>query len=156
MKGMALFFFIVELMELLLTSVLFTGRWEEITVNTCSLPMEYFHKNSSLSKAPPVCLERTLHPSSLEYHQAWGHLAPLLHCGFSRTPWMAFVWDGLGHCPAEEEEKPPETEVKGLRTQPAPGQPLGISNGNIFAKRIFSESAKCVFPHQSQFVGLQF
>lgn len=52
MKGMALFFFIVELMELLLTSVLFTGRWEEITVNTCSLPMEQFLPLQGTSSLP--------------------------------------------------------------------------------------------------------
>lgn len=49
-----------------------------------------------------------------ECHQAEGHLASLLHSGFSRAPWMAFVWDGLGHCSTEEEEKPPKTKVKRL------------------------------------------
>lgn len=92
-----------------------------------------------------------------EYHQAQGHLASLLRGGFSRTLWMAFVWDGLGHCSTEEEEKSPKTEVKNsLRTEPASGQPLGITDGNIFAKIIFSANFKCVFPHQSQFVRLQF
>lgn len=66
-----------------------------------------------------------------------GNLASLLHSGFSRTPWMALVSDGLGLCPAEEQKSHLKQRKKdSLKTQVAGDQSLEVTNeSTLFSKR---------------------